>query len=78
MDAKQRIQICQKLMEERGLNNQRTITYTDKARSNIGHTIPWSYEKPTNEETAIIEGDDFDKLKNLISSKRVNLNKAKY
>jgi hypothetical protein len=61
-------------MAEQGLNNNRTITYTDKVKTNIGHTVPWSYEDPTPEELSIINGTDFDKLKNLISSKRINLN----
>jgi hypothetical protein len=74
MEFRELHQFCQKLMAEQGLNNNRTITYTDKVKTNIGHTVPWSYEDPTPEELSIINGTDFDKLKNLISSKRINLN----
>ena len=65
----------QKLLFDEGLSNRRTLTYTDKVGTNIGHTIPWSYEDPTPEEEKIISSQDFNALKKLISSKRINLNK---
>ncbi len=65
---------CQNLMREKGLNNNRTVTYTDKTKTNIGHTIPWSYEDPNAEELDIINSMDFEKTKNLISAKRINFN----
>lgn len=45
-----------------------------KVGDNLGHTIPWSYEKPTKKEQGIISGRDFNKIKNLICSKRIFIN----
>ena len=67
--------VAQKLLSEEKLSNARTLTYTDTVGTNIGHTIPWTYENPTLEEEEIIKNGDFETLKNLISKKRVNLNK---
>lgn len=65
---------CLKLMAEHGLNNQRMLAISSSVKNNIGHTVPWSHELPTEEELKIITGQDFEKLKALISSKRINLN----
>ena len=65
---------AQKLFARESLNNDRTVTHTDKVGTNLGHTIPWTHKDPTESEQAIISGNSFEKLKNLISSKRVNVN----
>ncbi|MEX0616608.1 MAG: M24 family metallopeptidase [Candidatus Woykebacteria bacterium] len=65
---------AQKLFVENGLNNERTVTYTDKVGTNLGHTIPWTHEEPTSEEVNTIKGGNFKRLKGLISSKRINVN----
>lgn len=65
----------QKLLKSQGLTNNRTVTYTDKVGTNIGHTIPWSYEDPSSQESDLIQSGNFEQVKNLISKKRVNLNK---
>ncbi|PIR68060.1 hypothetical protein COU49_02685 [Candidatus Nomurabacteria bacterium CG10_big_fil_rev_8_21_14_0_10_35_16] len=48
--------------------------HNKKVGDNLGHTIPWSYEKPTKKEQEIISGKDFGKIKDLICSKRIFLN----
>jgi len=65
---------AQKLFAKEALNNGRTVTYADEVGTNLGHTIPWTYEDPIESEQAVISGNSFERLKNLISSKRVNLN----
>ncbi|MBV9349278.1 MAG: M24 family metallopeptidase [Patescibacteria group bacterium] len=65
---------AQRLLRDEKLSNKRTLTYTDMTGTNIGHTIPWTYEDHSLPETAIVQSRDFDALKNLISAKRVNLN----
>lgn len=73
MELKDVYNYCQKLMAEHGLNNQRMIAVNDSGKNNIGHTIPWSHEQSTETELETIKGHNFEKLKNLISSKRINL-----
>ena len=65
---------AQKLFAKASLNNDRTVTYADSVGTNLGHAIPWTHKDPTESEQAIISGSSFEKLKNLISSKRVNVN----
>ena len=74
MEFREIYNFCQKLMAEKGLNNKRTMAYTETAGTNIGHTVPWTYELPTTDELAVINGANFETLKNLISKKRVHLN----
>ena len=69
---------AQKLFAENGLTNARTVTWTDKVGTNLGHTIPWSYEEPDDQEQKIITGQDFQKLSQLISEKRVNVNRLEH
>jgi hypothetical protein len=66
---------AQKSFKENNLHNHRTVTWTDTVGTNLGHTIPWSYEEPTSEEQRIISGNSLNDLRNLISNKRVNVNK---
>lgn len=76
MEFKDVYNYCQNLMSKKGLNNNRMLAINDKTKTNIGHSIPFSHELPTEQELNIINGEDFDKLKNLISSKRITLNAA--
>lgn len=66
---------AQTIFKKRHLTNARTLTLTDRTGTNLGHTIPWTYEDPTNDELNIIWGNDFDALKNTISHKRINVNR---
>ncbi len=74
MELREVYNYCQKLMAEKGLNNKRMLAYNDKTKTNIGHTVPWSHKRPLDEEFKIIEDSNFEKLKDLISSKRITLN----
>lgn len=65
---------CQNLMAGKDFNSKRMLALNDKTKNNIGHTIPWTHEVATKEESEIIKGEDLEKLKNLISSKRLYLN----
>lgn len=66
---------AQNIFSKEGVNNRRTVTHTDPLGTNLGHTIPWSYEDPTPAELSMINGENFEKLKNLISKKRLYINK---
>ena len=67
---------AQKQFKDYGLNNDRTVTWTDKVGTNLGHTIPFTYEKLTKSEQEVIDSGEFKQVKDLISSKRVNVNKV--
>lgn len=73
MEFKEIHAFAQKTLEENKLNNNRTLTYTDKIGTNIGHTVPWSYEYPQPMEEKIIQSGNISDIKNLISSKRVHI-----
>lgn len=66
--------LTQKLISEHNLTNSRTITWTDKVGTNLGHTIPWSYEEPNTSEKKIISSKNLKELRELISHKRINVN----
>ncbi|OGY23078.1 MAG: hypothetical protein A2172_05210 [Candidatus Woykebacteria bacterium RBG_13_40_15] len=66
---------ARKLFKEIGVNNDRTVTYTDKVGTNLGHTIPWTWENPSELEINVINSRDFNKIKDLISHKRINVNR---
>jgi Metallopeptidase family M24 len=65
---------AQQLFKANGLTNARTVTWTDKTGTNLGHTIPWSYEVPEESESKVIKTGDMNQLKDLISNKRLYLN----
>lgn len=69
---------AQKSFTRKGLTNARTVTWTDKVGTNLGHTIPWSYEEPDDIEQQIITDRDFQKLSKLISEKRINVNRFEH
>jgi hypothetical protein len=64
----------QEMFRKRGLTNARTVAWTDTVGMSLGHTASWTYEAPSPSEQAVIEGNDFNTLKDLISRKRVNVN----
>jgi hypothetical protein len=66
---------AQGLFQQQHFTNGRTLAMTDTAGTNLGHTVPWSYEDPTKAEEEIISGPNFLRLKDLISQKRVHLNR---
>src|SRR5262249_7803608 len=50
--------LTQKIIAQNNLTNARTITWTDTVGTNLGHTIPWTYENPTAEEEKIIASNN--------------------
>jgi len=61
--------------EKRQLHNDRMITFNDPlGGTNLGHTVPWTYETPTQEEQAIIDKADLNVLKDVIAHKRLYIN----
>jgi Metallopeptidase family M24 len=64
------------LLTNSGLNNNWTKTTNDPLGTDFGHSIPWSYEDPTAEEQRAIERLPIEKLKDVISSKRLYVNVA--
>ncbi len=75
MEFRELHDFTQRLFKENGLHNHRTVTWTDTVGTNLGHTVPWSYEEPTAEEQRIIAGQSLNDLRNLISNKRINVNR---
>ncbi len=69
-------ELTQKLISEHNLTNSRTITWTDKVGTNLGHTIPWSYEEANASEKKLITSKNLHGLRELISHKRININKV--
>ncbi|MCL5666577.1 MAG: M24 family metallopeptidase [Patescibacteria group bacterium] len=67
---------AQKLLKENSLNNNRTTPITGKFPKTIGHTIPWSYENFTAEEAAAVASQNFEKVKEIIRVKRINLDEG--
>lgn len=47
---------------------------TDSMNINIGHTVPWTYEVMNREERSILNGGNWNELKDMISSKRKFVN----
>ena len=78
MEFRELYHFAQKLFTRNGLTNARTITWTDKVGTNIGHTVPWSYEEPDGLEQEIIQDKNFAKLSQIISEKRINLNRFEH
>jgi len=67
-------EFAQQLFQKNEVNNHRTTVHNDPAGTNLGHTVPWTYEDPTTEEEKIIEDGDIETLRNLISKKRIYIN----
>jgi hypothetical protein len=65
---------AQQLFKANGLTNARTVTWTDKTGTNLGHTIPWTFDAPEEQEASIIKAGDINQTKDLISNKRLYVN----
>jgi hypothetical protein len=65
----------QKTLTDNGAISGRMFLINDPSDINFGHTVPWSYEMPTGEEQQTIDSGDFNQIKELISSKRVYINR---
>jgi hypothetical protein len=76
MEMRELHQMAQDLFSKHDLTNARTVTWADKTGTNLGHTIPWSYEPPTAEEALIICSGSQAEVNELISGKRVYVNRA--
>lgn len=75
MEFRELHDLAQQLFKDNNLHNARTVTRTDPVGTNLGHTIPWSYEEPTADEQKIIDGGPLQDLQNLISNKRIHINR---
>lgn len=60
-----------KILDNYGFENG-VLSLSDPAKTNIGHTIPFSYENMTSEEKKVLDnGDkDWETTKNMIAKKR--------
>ena len=65
---------AQDIFKKEELNNDRTLGITDSSKTNIGHTIPWTYEAPNKLEQETISDGNMDLLKDIISKKRIHIN----
>jgi hypothetical protein len=75
MEMREIHDLTKKIIAQHHLTNARTVTWTDKVGTNLGHTIPWSYEEPNRDEVTIIKSKDIAKISDLISNKRINVNR---
>jgi hypothetical protein len=75
MEFRELHDLSQKVFMDSGLHNARTITWTDAVGTNLGHTVPWSYEEPTDDERAILNAAEADARIDLISKKRLFINR---
>jgi hypothetical protein len=50
------------------------VSYHGRVDMSFGHTVPWSYEDPTEEEKSIIATGNINNIKELISKKRIYIN----
>lgn len=74
MEFRELHEFAQRSFANANLHNARTVTLTDSTGTNLGHTIPWSYEAPSAEEAKVISYGSLAPLRQLISSKRVHVN----
>jgi hypothetical protein len=50
------------------------VSYHGRVDMSFGHTVPWSYEDPTEEEKSIMVTRNINNIKELISKKRIYIN----
>ncbi len=75
MSFKRLHELGQEILEKRDVHNGWMVTYNDPTRAaNFGHTFPWTFKEPTAEELLLIQGEDFGKLKDVISGNRLFIN----
>jgi hypothetical protein len=74
MEFREVYNYSQNLLKQHGLNNDRTVGFTANITpKSIGHTIPFTYERPSESEQQIIDSQNFEGLKELLRTKRVSL-----
>jgi hypothetical protein len=66
----------QKIMAANGATSGRMALINDPSDINFGHTVPWSYKLPTPTEQEIIDRGSIDELREIISSKRIYINRT--
>ena len=75
MEFRELYAITQSNFKKYDLNNDWTKVDTDPAGTNLGHTVPWSYEDPTMDELSILEKGNQLEINNIIRYKRLYVNK---
>jgi len=70
MRLKEVYAVADACVKEKGLQCEHKSITDTTAASNMGHTIPASYEQWTQNELRLIQSSDWESAKNLISSKR--------
>lgn len=66
---------AEKLFSQNGLANQ-VLSFTDPSKFNFGHTIPSTDIEWSDEETKIVKSEDWSKIKDLISKRRIFVNRV--
>lgn len=67
---------AQRFFGEHALSNARTITHTDPFGTNLGHTVPWTYEEYTQDERDTLRVGELAAVSALICRKRIFINGA--
>ncbi len=73
MSLKELYLYASKTISEAGLRNE-VFSITDPCSFDIGHTIPWSYSKPSDAELNVVASAGGAALKKALSTQRVFLN----
>jgi hypothetical protein len=76
MELREIYGVAKGLFKANGLNNNRTTTDTDPFGTNLGHTVPFTYEPPTRDEAVLISSRDQSRMNDLIRQKRLFINGA--
>lgn len=66
---------AEELFSQNGLSNQ-VLSFTDPSKFNFGHTIPSTDIEWSDEETKIVKSEDWNKIKDLISRRRIFVNRV--
>jgi hypothetical protein len=73
MEFRELYQLTIDICGREGYKND-VFSITDPRSSNVGHTLPWSYEEPTKEELLVLKNGSPEARREVISKKRVFLN----
>jgi len=74
MEFKEICDYAQKVFKDKNVNNDRALLLTTgKDEFNLGHTVPFSHEMPSEDEQSVINSGNFEKIRDLISHKRIYL-----
>lgn len=66
---------AEELFKRNGLSNQ-VLSFTDPSKINFGHTIPSTEIDWSEEEIEVIKGEDWNKIKDSVSNRRIFVNKV--